>query len=105
LLKRAELEVRKLDQVNSPYLVSVVEHGNIRVREMDSYFVSTKYMEGSDLREVLKVRNLSSEETKKLLLNILYAINELWRLRVVHSDIKPANILHLSNGDFVLIDL
>lgn len=105
LIKRAELEVNKLEQVESSYLAQVIEHGNARIRDFDVYYVATKYMVGSDLKEVLKTRNLSEIETKQLLIHILSAIEDLWKLRVVHSDIKPANILYLSNGDFVLIDL
>lgn len=105
LIKRAELEVSKLEKVDSPNLANVVEHGYIRLRETNCYFVTTRYLEGSDLKEVLDKRNLTPEETRKLLIDMLSAIDDLWRLRVVHSDLKPANILHLSTGDFILIDL
>lgn len=105
LIKRAELEVKKLEQVSSPYLAEVIEHGNVKLRDLDCYFVATKYMKGQDLKELLNIRKMEAFEVKALLINILSAINELWKLRVVHSDIKPANILYLENGDFVLIDL
>lgn len=105
LIKRAELEVSKLEKVDSPFLASVVEHGYVRLRGYDCYFVTTPYMKGSDLREVLKKRKLTPVETRKLLIDMLVAIDDLWKLRVVHSDLKPANILYLENGDFVLIDL
>lgn len=105
LIKRAELEVSKLEKVDSPNLAYVVEHGYVRLRETNCYFVSTKYMEGSDLKEVLNQRKLTSDETRKLLIDMLSAIDDLWKLRVVHSDLKPANILFLSTGDFNLIDL
>lgn len=105
LVKRAELEVSKLEKVDSPYLAKVVEHGYTTIRDTRCYFVTTDYMEGSDLNKVLKTRKLTSDETRRLLINILSAIDDLWKMRVVHSDLKPANILYLSNGDFVLIDL
>lgn len=105
LIKRAELEVNKLERVDSPNLANVVEHGYARLRDTNCYFVTTRYMEGSDLKEVLDARELSPGETRKLLIDILSAIDDLWKLRVVHSDLKPANILYLSNGDFILIDL
>lgn len=105
LVKRAELEVSKLERVASPYLANVIEHGYATIRDTQCYFVTTGYMEGSDLKEVLKTRKLTLDETRKLLIDILSAIDDLWKLRVVHSDLKPANILYLSNGDFVLIDL
>lgn len=105
LIKRAELEVSKLEKVDTPNLAKVVEHGNVRLRETNCYFVTTKYMEGSDLKDVLDIKKLTPGETRKLLIDILSAIDDLWKLRVVHSDLKPANILYMSTGDFVLIDL
>lgn len=105
LVKRAEMEVEKLEKAHLQYLAKVIEHDTIKFRDMDCYYVVTEYLKGEDLRKTLNKRVLTEEETKILLKNMVLAIDELWRLRVVHCDIKPENILYLDDGTFTLIDL
>lgn len=105
LLKRAELEVSKLEKANSPYLVRLIEYGTFEFRAQKCFYVVTQFVQGLDLQKMMQIRTLSQEEATKLLRQMLHAIEDLWRLRVVHCDIKPANIMLSRYGDFQLIDL
>lgn len=105
LIKRAELEVEKLEQTTSAYLARLIEYGNFEFRGITCFYVVTEYVEGQDLKKTLTSRTLNQSQTNKLLLQMLHAIDELWKLRIVHCDIKPANIMYSNYGDFQLIDL
>ena len=103
---RAEMEVQKLLELNSPYLARLVDYGPINVRGLESYFCATVYEEGEDLRKfLLREGVLSEKEVVKLIIQIGCAIDQLWKVRVVHCDVKPANILIGTDGLFRLIDL
>ena len=105
LLKRAELEVSKLEKTNSPFLAKLIEYGSFEFRTQKCFYVVTQFVKGMDLQKIMVNRTLTEEEATRLLRQMLHAIEELWRLRVVHCDIKPANIMLSRTGDFQLIDL
>ncbi|MDN4094572.1 serine/threonine-protein kinase [Brevibacillus agri] len=105
LIKRAELEVKKLEKTNSPFLARLIGYGNFDFRGRDCFYVITEYVKGKDLRITLQERTLTIQEATRLLRQMLQAIDELWKLRIVHCDIKPANIMFSDTGDFQLIDL
>lgn len=103
---RAELEVQKLKSVSSPFLVELLEYGYTRVRGRDCFYSVTKFEKGEDLRRHLN-RNgpLTESRIQALICNICEAIDSLWRVRVVHCDIKPENILLGEDELFRLVDL
>lgn len=105
LIKRAELEVAKLEKTRSPHLAKLVGHGSFALRGRDCFFVATEYVPGTDLKKRLEKTTLTQSEALRLLKQMLYAIEELWELRIVHCDIKPANIMCSELGEFQLIDL
>lgn len=105
LIKRAELEVNKLERTTSPFLARLIEYGNFNFRGRPCFYVVTEYVEGKDLRKKLQEGTLTQSESITLLRQMVQAIDELWKLRIVHCDIKPANIMYSDTGDFQLIDL
>ncbi|WP_128104201.1 serine/threonine-protein kinase [Paenibacillus sp. DCT19] len=105
LIKRAELEVAKLEKTKSPHLARLVDHGSLALRGRECFFVATEYVPGTDLKKYLEKATLSQSEAAKLLKQMLFAIEEMWELRIVHCDIKPANIMCSISGEFQLIDL
>jgi serine/threonine protein kinase len=105
MIQRAELEVEKLEKINSPFLAKVVEHDYTLLRGENCYYVVTEYIQGRDLKKILAERQLTEDEVKTLMTHMLLALEQLWNLRVVHCDIKPPNILALHSGEYILIDL
>ena len=91
-------------KLSSPYLIAVEAAGFIELRGAKSLFVATSYVSGKDLRSAL-AEPLSQNQVLTLLQNMATAIEDLWRLRIVHRDVKPANIMWTNTGNFVLIDL
>ena len=102
---RATLEGDKLSKINNPYLAALVDHGVCRVDDRDVPYAITEFIDGTSLGEIFLKRNLSFDETRRLIRSIGTAIDALWQLSIVHCDINPRNIMYSSSGDFVLIDL
>src|SRR5579859_7997636 len=53
----------------------------------------TEYVDGPSLQTVLARGNLSVEEAVDLGIDLLSGLRELHRARIVHRDVKPANVL------------
>lgn len=104
--RRTELEIAKLKSINSPYLVTLFDSGIKEIRGLSCYYITTNFIEGTNLQSVYESgTKLSEQEAVKLIECISQAIEALWAVEVVHCDIKPENIIRRNNGDYVLIDL
>jgi serine/threonine-protein kinase len=101
---RAEREVEKLKELDSPYFVDLIDSGNIQIGDKDYYYAVTDFISGENLKNVIKVRKLEDFEMRKLIISMCRAIDQLWENDIVHRDIKPANIMKRED-DFILIDL
>jgi serine/threonine protein kinase len=76
-------------QVSHPNVVQVFEHGVIR----DEHFISMEPVLGRSLFRLLKERRLEAAEILEILRQVACGLEAAHRRGVVHSDIKPANIL------------
>lgn len=98
---------REIDLVNSntiPGVPKIFDTGTFSCDDKDYFFYYEEYLDGETLKEVLKSRKLSVKETVEMMSDLLNAIVELEKLRVIHRDIKPENIILTSDGKFHLID-
>jgi len=110
-VRRVEREVRILEQCQSPFLVKTgaLPLKSHAVGEHDYVLYSEEFLDGSDLWKTLRssTNRPTEAEARMLLKCLLLAIKEMWELRVVHRDIKPCNVMMLSDPcrPFVLLDL
>lgn len=111
-IHRVKREVRVLEYCQSPYLVKVadLEFSSQKVAGVDYVIYAEEFLEGQNLWELLRGQRAvkpSETEIKQLVVCLLEAIRELWDSKVIHRDIKPLNVMKLSDPDrpFVLIDL
>ncbi len=81
------------------YLTKVQEWGYDQ--DLRSYYIVEEYIEGGDLGEYIKKRRLSKEELKEFVRQINEGLRYLHINEVVHSDIKPSNILVRSENPLV----
>ena len=83
---REAVLAREIDHDN---VIRVLEHGV----EAEQHFISMEFIHGQSLYHIAKQRKLSPAEVLDTLRQIACGLAAAHRQGVVHSDIKPANIL------------
>ena len=87
-------------------------HNNI-VKLYDFYetsseiYIIMEYIKGGTLKTYMKKNkeNLNENTTKKIIFYLLNAINYLHKLKIIHSDIKPENIMFQNEEDISTLKL
>lgn len=78
-----------------------------KIKEKDSYFISTEFIKGITLTEYLKsLKKISnSKETlTNLMKQVIKSIEKLHKLGIVHNDINGENIIITENDKIRIID-
>jgi serine/threonine-protein kinase len=100
ILERFKREARILAHLNHPNLIKVLDFGTFK----NYFYISFEYFESRSLRAIIKYNNLSVNEKKYLLIQLLKALDVAHQNRVIHRDIKPENILVNSNLELKIAD-
>jgi formylglycine-generating enzyme required for sulfatase activity/serine/threonine protein kinase len=96
LIKRFENEAASAGRVHHPNVVMIYES---RVTDDGQVYVAMEYVEGKDLREIIKERGtLSLEDVIDITQQICAGLGAAHKLGIVHRDIKPDNIM-ISRGE------
>ncbi len=102
-IKAFILEARVAGKLTHPNVVSVHDFGKT---EDGTYYLSMEYVSGKNVREILDEKGkLSPEESVAIISQIAVSLDFAHRHEIVHSDIKPQNILVNENGMVKLADL
>ncbi len=101
-----EQEARVLARLNHPNVVQVIDRG----RSAEGPYFVMEYIEGPTLQELLSQNKLGRDKAIHTLLQAARGLAYAHRNRVVHRDVKPANILvgnngHIKIGDFGIAKL
>ncbi len=101
--ERFTREARAQASLNHPNILSVYDFGE----SQGHYFLVTEYVDGADLRQLMKMGKLSALEALRMVPQICDALQFAHSRGVVHRDIKPENILidqqgHVQIADFGL---
>jgi eukaryotic-like serine/threonine-protein kinase len=84
-----------------PNIVRIYQYGE----EDKRYYMIMEFVEGSNLREFLKIRTrLSEAEALPMMIGLAKALQYSFERGVTHRDIKGTNILIASNGTAKLVD-
>ena len=83
-------EARTVATLNHPNIVPVYDVGRA---EDGSIYVVSKYIEGCDLIQRINEQPLTFHDTVTLLIPIARALHHAHQKRIIHRDIKGANIL------------
>lgn len=97
-----EKEARALAQMQHPGIVGVHQI----FQDNGTAYMALDYIEGHDLLDVLEIApdTFSPGEVRRLLLNLLEALDYVHANGILHRDISPDNILLDQSGSPVLID-
>ncbi len=99
-LKRFGQEARAASALNHPNILTIYEIGEF---ERTNY-ISTEFVDGNTLREVIHARNLSLERTLDIAIQATSALAAAHEAGIVHRDIKPENIMIRGDGLVKVLD-
>ncbi len=100
-VERFRREARLLAKLHHPGIVSVYDSGQTRDGQL--YFVM-EYVDGTDLRSVIKNGGLAPEQALAATAQICEALRVAHEHGVIHRDIKPENVLLTRDGQIKLAD-
>lgn len=83
---------RRASKLTHPNLLQLFQGGRCRLADMDLLYVVMEYAE-EDLSQILPQRALTSAEARDMLGPVLDALSNLHAQGLVHSRLKPSNIL------------
>ncbi len=94
MLKRFIREAELMRKVDHPYVVRMIELG-----EVDGYhFFTMELVEGTTLDLILQNGRIGYERAIKLVLQLCEGIDAIHRAGIIHRDMKPGNVLILNDG-------
>lgn len=103
--QRSQREIDLMKRIDGYSLISLVESGEIFIRNAKCFFVATRFIQGKVLSKVIGQGKIDIPIVAKCGYDIAKAIQLLWAERIVHRDINPKNIMLTDEGSAVLIDL
>ena len=99
ILKRFQIEAKKMAQLQHPNIVKVMDYGEFE----DVPYLVMEYLPGGTLKEKLG-HPFPYQDAVKLLLPIADALGYAHSKGLIHRDIKPSNILITESGQPMLTD-
>lgn len=103
---RIRREIEAAEGLRHSAFASLLEHGKLRISGDDLRYLAWEFIEGDPLNEIIAGGPLDPKTVAIVGRDISEAISHVWSRRIVHRDVKPANImLRLGRESAVLIDL
>ena len=93
-------EAKALATLNHPNIVTIHDFG----QQEGFYFLLMEYIDGPNLRHLIKDRSLSPEEALAIIPPLCEALQFAHDHQIVHRDIKPENLLLDTKGRIKIAD-
>ena len=99
-------EIETLKLMNHPRIPKYLDYFDKLVEKRRLPHLVMEYIEGENLKNVIKEHRFTHEELVDILKQILLLLSYIHSFQpsLIHRDIKPSNLLRQKNGDLVLID-
>ncbi|NOY89266.1 MAG: serine/threonine protein kinase [FCB group bacterium] len=93
-------DIKTLTHIEHPHLCNVY-----KVDEKDGYpFIVMELIEGKTLQQLLREKEFNPFQFLKAAIQISRGLNRLHHEKIVHGNLKPANIMVNNEGTFKLLD-
>jgi serine/threonine protein kinase len=90
-VKRFRREAQTVSTLKHPNIVTLFDYG---MMEDGQPYIVTEFLQGLNLAQVLKeTGGLPAEACSPIIKQVCFAVGEAHRLRIIHRDIKPDNII------------
>jgi eukaryotic-like serine/threonine-protein kinase len=100
-IQRFRQEAQAAANLNHPNIVNIHDWGN----EGDLYYIVMEYVEGQDLKDILRSSGrLPPERAAEIAAEVCAALQFAHRNNLVHRDIKPHNIIITGTGQVKVMD-
>jgi tRNA A-37 threonylcarbamoyl transferase component Bud32 len=99
--ERFTREARSLARLNHPHIITVHDFGHT---ESGLYYFIMEFVDGTDLRRVIRSGELSEHQALAVVPQICDALQYAHEEGIVHRDIKPENILLNKKGQVKIAD-
>ena len=99
-LERFEREAKAAAKMQHPSIVTIFDVGN----EMGAPYMVLEYLPGESLADRLDKVRMPLAKSVQIGLDLASALGFAHKERVVHRDVKPANILHAGDSRWKLAD-
>ena len=100
LRKRFHREAQSAARLNHPNIVTLYDFGE----DQGKIFMAMELLEGSDLKDVIKLGGLSLDDKLDLMEQICDGLAAAHAASVIHRDLKPPNIHVLPDGKVKIVD-
>ena len=100
LRRRLATEARAASALNHPVIATVHDFEIAG----DSVFIVYEYVEGSNLRELIRKRPLGLPEILSIFISIADGLAAAHKTGIVHRDLKPENVMITPDGRVKLLD-
>ncbi len=98
--ERFAREAQALAQLDHPHIVTVYDFG----QSGPFFYLLMEFVDGVNLRQLLRARNLSPEEALAIVPPLCEALQFAHERGIVHRDIKPENLLLTRDGRVKIAD-
>jgi serine/threonine protein kinase len=98
---RFEQEAKQAAQLHHENIVSIIDYG----QEYGDYYIAMEYVEGTNLREIIKrQKRLPLEICFLICHQVAEGLRFAHSHNIIHRDIKPANIILSDDGRVMITD-
>jgi len=97
-VSRFQREAKALARLDHPNIVTILDSGQAD----DQYYLVTEYVDGVNLAQHMRTREVSLREVVELMAQVCGAITYAHEHGIVHRDIKPANVVIAGERAMVL---
>ena len=101
IVTRFEQEAELLLSMDHPNVLALHDVGET---DAGNLYLATPYVDGCDLRTLLKAGRLPQSRAMEIFLDVCKAMEHAHERNVIHRDLKPANILIGSDGAVKVAD-